>query len=77
MRGCEAQPRPQFRNTGWTCRGQGLTVLLRVHRIPCVLPDAMVSDALAEPWGKAYDSPVPFAGGDHYHLCAPAVWLHA
>lgn len=66
--GCMAQPRPTFRESGWICHGTGLVTLMRYHNIPLVLPAELVEAELAAPWAKAYDPPVPFAGGDHYHL---------
>jgi hypothetical protein len=62
--GCEAGIRPMS-EFGWVCHGEHLTVLLTATGIPCVLPDVMVPDALAERQGGAYDEPAPFAGGDH------------
>jgi hypothetical protein len=77
-RGCQAQDRESFKESGWLCTGSALTVLIQgPDGLPCVLPDPMVPAALAQPWGRAYGPPVPFAGGDHYHLVAPDSWLHA
>ena len=75
--GCEAQIRPSHRKVGWVCHGEHLTVLLvGPGSIPCVLPDAMVPDAMTDRCASAYD-PQPFTGGDHYHLQAPEIWACA
>jgi hypothetical protein len=74
--GCQAKPRPSYRNTGWVCDGKGLTIMLLDGDMPCVLPDVMVPDAMQQEWSNVY-RPEPFADGDHYHLCAPDVWMHA
>ena len=50
--------------------------MLRTGDIPCVLPNAMVEDAMRQEWASAY-SPEPFTGGDHFHCMTPDVWLHA
>jgi len=73
--GCQALDRPVCRERGWVCTGRDLTMLLSSDGLPCVLPTPMVP-AAQEEWADSL-TPVPFAGGDHYHLVAPDSWLHA